>query len=106
MGKKNPVEKWLGINKFPHLLQMLCLPNEAALKVACPDYEVMALTPKAFKIEKPKDDIDTNIVTHKKKYTTVVLSDAHFSNFAILRSGRISDGSVTVFGQHALVGRS
>ena len=45
---------------------MLCLPNEVALKVACPVYNVMALAPKAFKMGELQDVIDTKIITRMK----------------------------------------
>jgi hypothetical protein len=89
------VEKWLGIDKLCHQLRILCLCNEAALKVACPVYEVMALAPKVFKMGELQDAIDTNIVARRKKYTSVVLSDAIFLNFTSLRWGCINDDSVT-----------
>ena len=85
IGRSNLVEKWSGINKLCHLILMLCLPNEAALNVACPVYEAMALASKAFKMEELQDVIDINTVAHRKKYTAVVLSNAIFSNFTSLR---------------------
>ena len=60
------------------------LPNEAALKVSCPFYEMMALAPKAFKLGELQDASNTKIVIYKKKYTLMVLSNAHFSNFTSL----------------------
>ena len=74
---------------------MLCLPNEASLKVACPVYKAMAMAPKAFKMGKLQDTIDTEIVTHRKKCTAVVLSDTLYSNFTSFRWGRISDDSIS-----------
>ena len=55
--KTNLVEEWLGINKLCHLLRMLRLPNEVALKVACPVYKAIALASKSFKMGELKDAI-------------------------------------------------
>ena len=92
--KTNPVEKWLGINKLHHLLGMLLFPNESALEVTYPVYEVMALAPNALKMGELQDAIDTEIVTRRKKYTDFVLSDVIYSNFTSLRWGHISDDSI------------
>ena len=54
----------------------------------------MAMAPKAFKTGELQDAIDTEIVTHRKKYTDVVLSDAIYSNFTSFRWGCISGDSM------------
>ena len=94
--KTNPVEEWLGIKTLIRLLRILRLPNEETLNVVYMIYKAMALAPKAFKVGELQDDINTKIVTCKKRFTTVVFSDTHFSNFTSLRWGRISDDSVTI----------
>ena len=65
------------------------------MKDTCPVYDVMALAPKAFKMGEFQDDIDTEIITRRKKYTAVVLSHAVYSNFTSLRWGRINDDSIS-----------
>ena len=40
-----------------------------------PGLRAMALEPKAFKMGELQDTINTEIVTHRKKYTAAVLSD-------------------------------
>ena len=88
------MEKWLGINKLRRLLQMIRLPNEVALKVACPVYEAMVVAPEVFKMGGLQDAIDTEIVSRIKKYTAVVLSNAIYSKFTSLGWVRISDDSI------------
>ena len=75
---------------------MLHLPNEVGLKVVCLVYDAMPFVPKAFRMGELQDAINNEIINHKKKYTAVVLSHAHFSNFTTLRWGRIIDDSVTI----------
>ena len=55
----------------------------------------MAVAPKAFKMGELQDDIDTEIVTRRKKYTDVVLSNVIYSNFTSLRWGCISDDPIS-----------
>ena len=74
---------------------MLCLPNKAALRVACLVYEAMDVALKALKMGELQDAIDTEIGTHRKKYTDMVISDGIYSNFTSLRWGCISDDSIS-----------
>ena len=57
------------------------------MKVSCPVYEAMAVAPKAFEMGELQDTIDTEIITRRKKYTAMVLSDAIYSNFTSLKGG-------------------
>ena len=103
--KTNQVEKWPEINKLCRLLRMLHLHNEAAaLKVMCPVYKAMSLAPRAFKMGELQDDINTKIITHRKKYTAVVLTMRTSLTSPSLRLCRVSDDSVTLCQAKFLLG--
>lgn len=80
--KENPVKKWLGPVRFAKLCKLLCVADEADLKLKCPVWHDMAISPKSFRIEVLQDKIteafeETN-PSIKSRATAFVITQAQF----------------------------